>query len=306
MDVRFRAISEQIGDGDFELYHALRGRLGHKPEAWLSAFWRIRDGILLSNSIDDFLDRHEADDLMRISGKSAIAKTITEAEKTSLLMPKRRNDGFDILSIKETWVLKLIRMLGSGISSDKIFDNVSFISFNYDRCLEHFLWQAVRDLYAIPTHKLANVMGSLKVFHPYGSIGQLPIAGVSEGIPFGDTEQNYFDLSKNIFTYTEQIRDKKDIAEMHHFLTEAEQLVFLGFGFHVQNMQLLDVPGKMGGKQVYATLHKMSRPNGLVVRDRIGELFQGNTRPAVVQHSFHLADLTASGLIDEFRLVLTA
>jgi hypothetical protein len=47
-----------------------------------------------------------------------------------------------------------MQMIGRGTSREsigKIFDSVTFIVFNYDRCLEQFLLHALQRLYAIPT-----------------------------------------------------------------------------------------------------------------------------------------------------------
>ena len=42
----------------------------------------------------------------------------------------------------DTWLVKFMYMLGRGVPKEnvrEIFDNVSFIVFNYDRCVEFFL-----------------------------------------------------------------------------------------------------------------------------------------------------------------------
>jgi hypothetical protein len=305
MDIWFERGTEQVGSGDFDLYYSLSDHFRDNGNNLFPAFRRIREGILFSNSIDDFLDRHDADEYMRLVGKSAIVKTILEAEHRSFLMPKKEASTFDVLPVKDTWILKLVKMLGTGISADRIFENVSFVSFNYDRCLEHFLWQAVGSLYAIPAQELPNIMASLQISYPYGSIGPLRVSRQEDSVPFGrDQYLDYFSLAKNIYTYTEQVRDKKDVAQLQQMLLQAEQIVFLGFGFHSQNMQLLQLPGDMAPKKVFATTYLTSKPNVEVVRDRIVSLFKGNVRPSIIKD--HLHNLTAAGLIDEFRLPLTA
>jgi hypothetical protein len=36
---------------------------------------------------------------------------------------------------------------------DRIFDSVAFVNFNYDRCLEQFLWMALQQFYLITEDK---------------------------------------------------------------------------------------------------------------------------------------------------------
>lgn len=306
MDVRFRHLTQFIGDGDEELFESLKRRLGYKSDQWLRAFWRIRDGILFSNSIDDFLDRHQQDAVMLLAGKAAIAKTIAEAEQKSVLMPGNHQSRFDPLRAKDTWLLRLVRMMGASVSSQEVFNNVSFISFNYDRCLEHFLWQAIPNLYAVPNNDVAEIMRPLKVFHPYGSIAPLPVTDQPDTVPFGGDLSDYVSIAKRIHTYTEQISDGDEMVEMHRAIAEAEQLVFLGFGFHSQNMALLTPDQLLGEKLVYATTFGLSGPNAEVVKNRIAELFLANIRSHIKADNLRLHDLTSAKLLDEYRIALTA
>jgi len=119
LDIRFESYTRFIGQGDRDLYESVtRGRsdrigLQH-------AGLRIRDGIELAQSIDDFLDLHRSDKLMTIYGKAAIVRSILDAEGKSDLYYNPFGDSgrkrFDASIVANTWFVKFMRMLGRGTS----------------------------------------------------------------------------------------------------------------------------------------------------------------------------------------------
>jgi hypothetical protein len=74
---------------------------------------------------------------------------------------------------------------------DRIFDNLCIINFNYDRCVQHFLFHAIRNLYQTGDEFTWNLMSKLKIFHPYGIVGYLWDAN-RRRVAFGATD--YGDL----------------------------------------------------------------------------------------------------------------
>jgi hypothetical protein len=106
----------------------------------------ISEGVRLANSVDDYLDRHNQDQAIQRVGKAAIVKSILAAERESCLVRTLRSET-SITELDDTWYLKFFRMLSARVklsNARQIFDNVSFIVFNYDRCLEHFLVNALQ------------------------------------------------------------------------------------------------------------------------------------------------------------------
>lgn len=60
------------------------------------------------------------------------------------------------------------------IELEDIFRNISFIFFNYDRCIEFYLWIALQDYFNITSQEAAKlVQTKLKIIHPYGSLGPI-------------------------------------------------------------------------------------------------------------------------------------
>jgi hypothetical protein len=269
MDIRFDFGMQQIGIGDADLFQNVTHRNRQEANAYQQAGWLIRDGIGLAQSIDDFLDLHRNNPRVNRYGKAAIVKSILEAEKKSKLYVER--DGlrvaFDTEKIADTWFVKFMRMLGRGLAKEDvrhIFDNISFIVFNYDRCLEYFLSTALQRLYSISEREVSEIVANLNIIHPYGVVGN---------VPFGSDRANYFDLAGGIKTYTEQV----EIADMTDRLSgeveRAECIVFLGFAYHNQNMSMLKPPTAMRHKFVFGTAYQMSDADVDVVTHQIASFF---------------------------------
>ena len=101
-------------------------------------------------------------------------------------------------------------MLTRGISHKKIddvFHGLTLISFNYDRCLEHFLFNALQRLYDVDAKKAADICNNAQIFHPYGAVGALPYQNKNNSVCFGgdQTGNTYVALASQIRTYTEEI-----------------------------------------------------------------------------------------------------
>jgi hypothetical protein len=70
-------------------------------------------------------------------------------------------------------------------------------------------------------------------------------------------------LSENIRTYNEEVSDKAQIEKLHKKLLWAKNVVFLGFHFHTQNVELIMPPDesrKTAVKHGFATVIGRKRP----------------------------------------------
>jgi hypothetical protein len=82
-------------------------------------------------------------------------------------------------------------------------------------------------------------------------------------------------LADAIKTYTEQIDAAEIIAKLVAEVEQAECIVFLGFAFHSQNMQMLRSPKKPErDKFIYGTAYKMSDADVEVVSEQLVTFFQ--------------------------------
>jgi hypothetical protein len=285
LDVKFDEMSGRIISGDGELYRQIKEKAG--GEAFAAAAL-IRDGIVLADSIDDFLERHKTKEWVVKYGKAAIARLILSAERESLLSFRRSADKsrVEFREIADTWYVKFLRLLARGVpfeSASTLFDSVTFIDFNYDRCLEHFLREALKPMYGIGGDEADEILVRANIFHPYGSLGNLPTKGVMSAVPFGaSSPQDFIELSDRIRTYSEQISEYEQLAKMRQSVRDASTLIFLGLYFHPQNMALLSPPEGTAAKHVFATGFRLSDPACAQVRYDIAQLYPEHRRQRVL------------------------
>jgi hypothetical protein len=135
-----------------------------------------------------------------------------------------------------------LKLLGTGVSSerlDDLFDNVAFVDFNYDRCLPHFLIEAIQPLYGVDDRRAREIVATAKILHPYGSLGELAIYGPAGTVPFGVLNIDLFEVAERIRLYTEQVTEHEELDEIKRTIAEAHRVVFLGFGYHRQNLAII-------------------------------------------------------------------
>ena len=156
----------------------------------------IAQNMPIAPSIDNFLHTHSADEAIVKVGKLLIARSILLAEKESTLIVKDRlnddridfarglkfSEGAEVPPPNSSWLGEYFRILVAGSSFDDFIgsiEKVTFVSFNYDRCIEQYLLYAARQYFAVSNEALSDVAEKIRVIHPHGSVGSL---SVSSGI----------------------------------------------------------------------------------------------------------------------------
>ncbi len=307
LDVRFERGFQPIS-GDIDLFrNVTSGGRSQEIGEYQQAGWLIRDAIVLANSIDDFLDIYQHDAHVVLYGKAAIAKCILEAEAKSKLFfdpnsARALGTGATInfAACSDTWLIKLARLLAKGRSHAncaKFFEGCSFIVFNYDRCLEHFFTFALQRLYKIDDQEAKHLVSKADIHHPYGKAGDLDqVHGSPAGAVFGTNSADYFHLGQSgIKTYTETVENN----EFRSAIAAAERIVFLGFAYHDQNLNLLAEQGSLqGNKTMLGTAFTRSNSDIGVIADQLEMLMHPNARQVARNNLDIRSELTASGLFD--------
>lgn len=247
---------------------------------YLNAAATISNGIHYANSIDDFLESHLENVPLLKLGKMLIALKILEAEKNSLLYVDGNNE-LNTLSgpiISKSWFSVLGKLMFSGHTPaglDDAFKNLSFVNFNYDRGLEQFLTHSIAARFNVPLSQSASLVADLKIFHPYGSLGEIGFPFTNGGLRFGGKDDDDINqISEKIFTYSEQTKlMANERANIHAAIAEAEIIVFLGFAFHEVNMQLLNSHNGIVAKKIIGTSIGMSNLDVEDVTASLKDLF---------------------------------
>jgi hypothetical protein len=227
---------------------------------------KIVKALPYARSIDTYLDSQQDDTETVFLGKLAITQAILQAERGSHLV--RTSDVHSRFpnhaGLMESWYIPLARTLTSGHRAnniDTIFDNVSFIVFNYDRCLELFLLRMVTEYFAVDNEAAQRALSKALIIHAYGSVGDLMRLPNAQApfIPFGGGDGHDLEaVALGIKTYTESI-DTGTSDTIKALVRNAETLVFLGFGFLAQNVDLLTPPQGSLAKRLFATTFRISR-----------------------------------------------
>lgn len=297
--------------GDQSIWETVCGR--SDINALAAAALHISEGIQTADSIDDFIDRAKDGpngSAIELCGKFGIVRAILDAERHSDLHVDTSNarNKLDLNAIAHTWFMKLLRLLTRNQrDASRLFENITFINFNYDRCLEHFFLHALPASYTMPSAEAQDIVRSAQIFHPYGKVGGLPdMPGTSSAvIPFGDDGSNYLaSLASQISTYTEQVADGQLVQQVRDALNNAERVIFLGFHYHKQNMDLItpeDPPADMG-RQFFGTALGFSDQDLSIVRRYMLRFFAENRRSLVKdgQHLHMRSDLKCDQLFDVY------
>jgi len=194
-------------------------------------------------SVDSFLERRQ--EFMSV-GLLAIASCLAPCEQTDRLFPKQGRDPgwYQMLFSALGWSSLKAGLGGLALS------NLTIVTFNYDRSLEHYLATALSHSYNVPRHECAaKLLQAAPVHHVYGMLGGYPVN------PRVGRE------------YTEQLLDPADIQQaaggisiVHEgswndeafslardALREAEVVCFLGFGYAEINLERLTRRKVVGG-----------------------------------------------------------
>jgi hypothetical protein len=310
--------------GDAQIWDALRDHVQRcknagtpiDPAALQRAASEISAGIQTADSIDDFLDRaktrNNASEII-LCGKVAIARAILDAESRSSLRIESDNiyKPLNLNSIAGTWMMKLLRMLlRNHPEPANLFENVAFINFNYDRCLEHFLLSALQVGLGCSAQDSIDLVRGARIYHPYGVAGELPTLGRGNAprVSFGGDGSNYLvQIAEHIRTYTEQIADQSLVQQLQHEIANTEVLVFLGFAYHKPNMDIItpsDPSTEM--KRIFGTALNFSEHDARVIRRYLLRFYAEN-RQALVREDIHLnirRDLSCEELFNEYGRTL--
>ena len=190
---------------------------------------------------------------------------ILEAEMSSKLFVREgKNVAFD--SIKNTWIASFFKVVTENCMLEDIaarLAGITFVIFNYDRCVEHFFFHALQTYYRINPGKAAEILSYANFLHPYGTLGSLPWETEERGLEFGAdiSTGELVELTKNILTFTESTRvPQSDLIRIKDAIASTPMLIFLGFAFHKINMRLLftDLVTNNGFKQVLGTAFNVS------------------------------------------------
>jgi hypothetical protein len=225
-------------------------------------------------------------------GKIGIVDQILKAERESSLAFNPQTGRLEHLP--GGWIAEMFSMALAGMQRKdlrSIFEQVTFINFNYDRAIEQYLFWALQERASATADEAGEIVAKLNILRPYGSIGQFSPA-MGNAFSFGTTA--FFDLFsrlQNLGTYTEQ-KPMHDSAAMREAISGAKLIIFLGFGYHPSNVDI--IAGKHSG-MVMGSVLGIHGTNHSLIAGRVGKNLGMNIG------FVELVSMKASELLQEFR-----
>lgn len=125
-------------------------------------------------------------------------------------------------------------------------NNVSFITFNYDRSFEQYLLNCMKYTYGKSDKEVAEKLSSIPIIHLYDSLGTLPVFTNDEKSRDYETRitpEIIETCIDNIKIIHEDIDLKKDVEfnKAYELISEADMVCFLGFGYDETNLSRLNL-----------------------------------------------------------------
>lgn len=290
------------------LRHHSKHNAHQDVQKYVEAGRRLRDAAKIAPSIDNAIDQNSGEEIVEFVGKLGISSEILKAERQSLIsrdpFTKRKNPLGDEI---DHWLYYLGQMLTNEVhrsNAKTMFDNVTIITFNYDRSIEYYLPHVISAAYGYDTLDAQMLVTNLKIHHVYGQVGHIPLLGSSHpGTEYGaEPHLNLDDIAKRIQTFTERRKPDQDLQQMHLALSNAERIVFLGFAFHKLNMELLKPFRGLMNKDVWSTSYKVPFASKDVYEQRVKGLFKPD-QPRVAK--IRMVDATCGEFMSDHFSVFT-
>jgi len=215
------------------LFQFLEGDMGFGGDA----VDEFRQALELSQapSIDRFL-AHRA--VFQRLGKAAIAATLLRIESYAF----RRHDPSQM-----KWYEFLFRVMIDGGGAFEA-NRLSVITFNYDRSLEAFWFSALRHLNGLSEDAAIEMVEKIPVFHVHGQLERrLWRNPIESGYRYGLASELSQLAPAWVKEAADGIRVLREDEELPNsgpvleVLTQAQEVLFLGFGFHGENVKRLSL-----------------------------------------------------------------
>lgn len=203
------------------------------------------------STIDSFLGVQGNEGFVSI-GKLAIAQALIPCEETGRL------NSFG----NTNWYKGLYKLMDATFEQ---FDQneCKFVTFNYDRSLDCFLFDAARNTYGnVNEQECVGKISRLLPVHLYGQLNVFPWQNINEGRGYEKRCTPF--LFKTIARNIKIVSDNVDMPNSLEFqiayglIADAEKIIFMGFGYDETNLKRLNIK-LMKGKTIIGTKYNLDR-----------------------------------------------
>jgi len=204
-----------------------------------------------TKSIDLFLARNPE---FTTYGKRAILFRIFAAEKQSRFREETKYKDQDWYS----WLFEqLTQTLVRKEDYSRFGENcISFVTFNYDRSLEFFLYESlINSFNGVAPGKIVEQLDKIRIIHVFGQAAPLRWQGQDHVMEYAEDTTNtnveiFCDNLRIIYEKSENL----ELDEAQEVISKASRVFFLGFGYAQENLDALGIPAILNAAQhVYGT-----------------------------------------------------
>lgn len=190
-------------------------------------------------SVDTFLAHRE--DLSRV-GKAAIAAALIHHENpVNLLQPPQEDDD---------WFQLLWLSLQSGGKDGFAENNLSVVTFNYDRSFQRLLVDAYRHSFGVMEQEaFERVFDAVPIVQVHGSLGLLALEPGRPGARnYSPTlERSTVQVAaEGIIVLSEGDSTSEEFSKARRFVRDAERIILLGCAYHQENMERIGLRASHG------------------------------------------------------------
>lgn len=281
VDPMFQKFNAEIGEGFLEDTLKLAKQFGR----------HFRDSG--DQSIDWFLKKFPE---YSIVGKFLILHHLLQAENDSKFledMPDPRQDWY--------WYLynEMSKYPKGEINPVLFLENkIKFITFNYDRSLENFLFNCYSNGHNFASFGTTalELFKTICIKHVYGKVAKFDWEREGEELCIGykGYRQNYHTLNTlkdGIHLIDERITKKN--LELGNLIMNAERIFFLGFSYADENLAMLDIPEVLSQKHwIFGTAYGMTDNEIRKIRSKFSS--------KVISDKVHFENIDCLGLLRKF------
>lgn len=218
------------------------------------------------NSIDLFLERRQ--DFIDF-GKICIARALIPLEQEEQLYVPHA----------EKWYSDLYTRLSTPTADDFSNNQLSIITYNYDRSLEQCLFLALQNTYHLTNEESASLLRHIPIVHLHGNLGNLEVLH-GNGRPYSPIPNvdALRQCANTIKIIHEDVVGSPEFPMAQHLIDQAEVICFLGFGYNEVNLERIFAAEtayrQTLKKQLYGTSYGFPEGEKQVVRQRFNNRIQ--------------------------------
>jgi len=163
-------------------------------------------------------------------------------------------------------------------------NTISFVTFNYDRSLEHFLFTSLNNSFnAISYEEITKQMNAIKIVHVFRPIAPLEWQDRQRGIEYKRPINSIFveALAQHLkIIYDES--ESPELKEAQGLIQEADRIFFLGFGYAPENVSILKLSEILNKQRIYGTALGLTNRERVEIESRLRSMTNGAKGSVVI------------------------